>query len=281
MPPARIAALNVYPVKSCRGVACERAQVTARGLAFAGVGDREWMIVDGAGRFLTQREHPRLARVVAAVEAGCLTLNAPGLGALVVPVTAAVRDTRDVVVWGSTVRAHDTGDANAARLSSWLGMDVRLVRFDPTQRRVCNPEFAGDSGAHTAFADGYPVLVIGEGSLAELNRRLAANGEPALPMNRFRPNVVLAGLDAHDEDHVDTIGAGDVRLRLVKPCTRCRITTTNQDTAEVGSEPLRTLGGYRSDDRLGGVTFGMNAIVEAGTGRELAVGAPVSCSYRF
>ncbi len=173
------------------------------------------------------------------------------------------------------------GDAAAVRLSSWLGTDVRLVRFDPTRQRLCNPEFAGDSGAHTAFADGFPVLVISEGSLAELNRRLAAKGERALPMNRFRPNIVLAGLEAHDEDHVDTIDAGGVRLRLVKPCTRCRITTTSQETAEVGIEPLRTLGGYRSDDRLGGVTFGINAIVEAGTGCELAVGAPVSCTYRF
>jgi len=281
MTSARIAALNVYPVKSCRGIACGRAQVTVRGLAVAGVGDREWMIVDGTGRFVTQREQPRLARIATSVEAGHLTLSAAGLGPVVIPAAGHEGDTRDVVVWRSTVRAHDMGDVVAVRLSSWLGTDVRLVRFDPTHERACNPEFVGDSGAHTAFADGYPVLVIGEGSLAELNSRLAANGAPALPMNRFRPNVVLAGIEAHDEDHMDTIEVGGVRLKLVKPCTRCRITTTDQDTAEVGMEPLRTLGSYRNDDRLGGVTFGMNAIVEAGTDGELVVGDPASCTYRF
>jgi hypothetical protein len=189
--------------------------------------------------------------------------------------------TQDVVVWGSTVRAHDMGDAAADWLSRWLRADVRLVRFDATQQRPCNPEFVGDSDAHTAFADGYPILVIGEASLAELNRRLAATGENPLPMNRFRPNVVLAGLDAHDEDHLETIEADGVRLRLVKPCTRCRITTTDQDSAQVGVEPLRTLGGYRNDDRLGGVTFGMNAIVESGAGRDLVVGSAATCAYRF
>jgi len=277
---ARIAALFVYPVKSCRGIAVERARVTARGLA-AGVSDREWMIVDDAGRFVSQREYPQLALVAVTIDGTHLTLNAPGLGPLVVPIGGNGRPVRDVVVWHSTVRAHDMGDAAAAWLSRWLGTSVRLVRFDFRRQRACNREFVGNSGAHTAFADGYPILVIGDGSLGELNRRLAAKGEVELPMNRFRPNVVLSGLDANEEDHLDTIDAGDVRLRLVKPCTRCRITTTNQDTAEVGTEPLRTLASYRTDDRLGGVTFGMNAIIEAGAGSEIAVGAPVSCTYRF
>ena len=130
-----------------------------------------------------------------------------------------------------------------------LGADVRLVRFDPAHQRLCNPVYAGDSGAHTAFADGYPLLVIGDASLAELNGRLAAVGSPALPMNRFRPNIVLSGLEPFDEDHIDTLSADGVTMKLVKPCTRCQITTTDQATADVGTEPLATLGGYRMDER--------------------------------
>ena len=125
--------------------------------------------------------------------------------------------------------------------------------------------FAGESGAHTAFADAYPLLILSEASLADLNSRLA---EP-LPMNRFRPNVVLSGIDAYDEDHIDEIRAGGLAFKLVKRCTRCQITTTDQSNATVGIEPLSTLGGYRMNAELGGVTFGMNAIVTAGVGLAL------------
>ena len=162
-----------------------------------------------------------------------------------------------------------------------VAADVRLVRFDRSHKRACNPEFAGDSGAHTFFSDGYPILVIGAASLAELNDRLTARGQPPIPMNRFRPNVVLQGLPAYAEDHLDTIAAGDVVLRCVKPCVRCQVTTTDQDLAQVGMEPLRTLGEYRMSERLGGVTFGMNAIVIAGAGNGLASGAPATVDYRF
>lgn len=125
------------------------------------------------------------------------------------------------------------------------------------------------------------MLVIGEGSLNELNARLAAKGIVALPMNRFRPNVVLAGLDPFDEDHVDTISVDGVTLKLVKPCTRCQVTTTDQASAAVGTEPLATLAGFRMNTVLSGVTFGMNAIVVGGVGRELSVGADADCRFAF
>jgi uncharacterized protein YcbX len=131
------------------------------------------------------------------------------------------------------------------------------------------------------FADGYPVLVANAASLAELNARLASRGHAALPMNRFRPNVVIDGPPAFDEDHVDTIAVGDVVLRLVKPCVRCQVTTTDQSTARVGVEPLPALGEFRMNEKLGGVTFGVNAIVVAGSGRSLAAGAPAALEYRF
>jgi uncharacterized protein YcbX len=285
MPRATLAALNVYPVKGCRGIAVPRARVATRGLvAIAGtaaVGDREWMIVDPDGRFVTQREQPRLALIATRLGADALILSAPGVAPLDVPLGASDGHPREVVVWRSQVVARDVGDAAAGWLSALLGSAVRLVRFDPSQIRRCNPQYTGDSGAHTAFADGYPVLAIGEASLTDLNTRLAANGAAALPMNRFRPNVVLAGLEPYDEDHVDTISADGVTLKLVKRCTRCQVTTTDQETAIVGSEPLATLAGYRMDAALEGVAFGVNAIVVAGEGRELIVGADVECRFAF
>lgn len=285
MSPPRISALNVYPVKSCAGIGVASARVGARGLAAATpaghAGDREWMIVDRDGIFVTQREYPALALVHTSVESGALVLTTAGKTPLPVSLDAHRAESREVVVWKSRVPAFDEGDAVARWLSSVLGADVRLVRFDSSHERRCNPVFAGDSGAHTAFADGYPLLVIGDASLAELNGRLAASGSPALPMNRFRPNIVLSGLEAFDEDHVDTLHAGGVTMKLVKPCTRCQITTTDQSSAAVGIEPLQTLGRYRMNERLGGVAFGMNAIIVAGVGRALSVGTDVEASFAF
>lgn len=277
----RIGSLHVYPVKGCGGFAVDSATVAVTGLTTGGAGDREWMVVDPDGRFLTQREWPRLALVRTAIADGTLHLSAPETDALAVPLAAATGTARDVVVWRSDVRAFDAGDDAATWLSTWLATDVRLVRFDPGRERACNPDYAGDSGAHTFFSDGYPVLVIGDGSLAELNDRLAARGHPALPMNRFRPNVVLHGLEPFAEDHADTITTDGVVLKCVKPCVRCQVTTTDQASGAVGLEPLRTLGEFRMDARMDGVTFGMNAIVVAGAGRALHAGASAEIGYRF
>jgi uncharacterized protein len=281
MSDVRIESLHVYPVKGCRGITVDTADVATTGLAAHGAGDREWMIVDSAGRFVTQREHPRLAIVATQVRDGFLSLSAPGVSPLVLPLRAPGGASRDVVVWRSDVRGFDAGDDAARWLTAHVGAGVRLVRFDPSLARPCNPEFAGDTGAHTFFADGYPILVVGAESLADLNARLVAQGSPPLPMNRFRPNVVLSGLPAYDEDHVAAIAVGDVVLRCVKPCVRCQVTTTNQDTADVGAEPLRTLAGYRMSARFAGVTFGMNAVVARGAGRALAAGAAAGIEYAF
>lgn len=285
MPDATVAELSVYPIKGCRGIALSRATVGERGLLArddaASVGDREWMIVAANGTFVTQRSHPGLALIEPRLADASLALAAPGKPPLAVPLASPSGSRREVVVWDDRVAAFDEGPEAAQWISEFLGEDLRLVRFDPAARRLCNPHYAQGSGAHTAFADGYPVLVIGAASLDDLNARLAARGHAALPMNRFRPNVVLAGLEPYDEDHVDTLVSADVSLRLVKPCTRCRVTTTDQATAEVGSEPLVTLARYRNNPDLGGVTFGMNAIIVSGVGRELAVGTSVSCNLRF
>lgn len=274
-----ISGLYVYPVKSCKGLYAHTAQLTPRGLLH----DREWMIVEANGdpaRFITQREYPRLALVETGLCASALILSAPGMEMLSVDYDLEGAG-RDVVIWRDTVRALDQGAAAADWLSAFLGKGVRLVRFDSDIRRMCNLQYAGDTGAHTGFADGYPLLVIGSASLDDLNGRLQARGVGALPMNRFRPNLVVDGLDAYDEDHLATLASSDAILQLVKPCVRCQITTTDQASAHVGSEPLRTLAGYRHNPRLGGVTFGMNAIVTAGAGSTLAVGSAAHVEWAF
>lgn len=273
--------MSIYPVKGCRGIALQQADVLVTGLAANAISDREWMVIDRNGCFVTQREHPRLALVETALVDGSVQLSRPGVEALAVPHAMLPAATREVTVWHSKVRGVDQGDAAAAWLSAFLRADVRLVRFDPLKPRRCNPDYAGDSGAHTLFADGYPILAIGEASLADLNARLVAKGAPALPMNRFRPNVVIAGIDPYAEDHLDTLVCEGVTLRFVKPCTRCTVTTTDQATGRRGSEPLPTLSTYRRNDALAAVTFGMNAIVEEGAGRTLATGMPAQINYRF
>ena len=274
-----IAALQVYPVKSCRGISVAGATLTERGLQY----DRQWMIVEDGGDpalFVTQRDIPRLALIATSLTESSLVLAAPGMKTLGIDFdTEGPR--RQVVVWRDTVAAIDQGEAVSAWLSEFVGAAVRMVRFDNRSRRLCNPEYAGDTGAHTGFADGYPLLIIGADSLRDLNRKLQEGGSPVLPMNRFRPNLVVDGLEAFDEDHLASLTFGDVELKLVKPCVRCQITTTDQATAAIGDEPLRTLARYRNNPRLGGVTFGMNAIVARGAGSRLAVGATAAIDWAF
>lgn len=267
-----IAGLFVYPVKSCRGIALDAARLTERGIEH----DREWMIVDSRGRFLTQREAPRLALVAPTLCEATLEFAAPGMDSLTLALDQS-GPARTVEVWRDTLSAIDQGEQAAGWLSAWIGQPVRLVRFDPAVRRRCDPAFAGSSGAHTAFADGYPLLVLSQASLTDLNARMAK----PLPVDRFRPNVLLSGIEAYDEDHIDKLDFGAARLTLVKPCTRCRITTTDQATAEVGMEPLATLGLYRHNAALDGVSFGVNAVVEAGAGAMIALGAAATYSFRF
>lgn len=255
----KIESLFVYPVKSCGGIELKRAQLTERGLLH----DREWMVVTPNGRFITQREVPRLALVKTALRDDALLLTAPGLPRLTVPLTRATRaESTDVTVWGDRVLASDEGDVAASWFGEHLGRDVRLVRFDQSRPRPTDPEWSQGQPGYSAFADGYPVLVISRASLDELNSRLPA----ALPIDRFRPNVLLAGCAPYAEDAIGSLILGDAKLRLVKPCTRCSIPSVDQATGELqGDEPMRTLRSYRWDAQMRGVKFGQNAIVD-GTG---------------
>lgn len=259
-----LAALHLYPVKSCRGIAVAEATVTDAGLEH----DREWMVATPEGRFVTQRECPRLATVQVELNAGALTLAAEGGGKVEVPLGFR-GNMVDVTVWRDRCRALDQGDEIARWLSEWLGRPLRLVRFDRSQRRLSDSAWTGGVEAANRFSDGFALLAISRASLAALNSRLAV----PLAMNRFRPNLELDGLPPYGEDELEDLVAGELRLRRVKPCTRCAITTTDQATGTVdGAEPLRTLKTYRWDPQLRGVTFGQNLIVVAGAGTSLRVG---------
>jgi len=283
---ATIARLFVYPIKSCAGVEVNETLLIETGLEF----DRAWMVVDSAGEFVTQRELPRMALIRPQLKHSEMILRAPGMLALHIAFDRVEEPVR-VRVWKDEVAAYDMGDIAAQWFSDFLSEPgqprrLRLVRFDPEQQRLSSLKWTGGVEAPNQFADGYPLLVASEGSLAELNARLVAAGHGAVGIERFRPNVVLAGIEAHDEDRVDTLhittAEGEVSLRPVKPCSRCPIPNidpaTGTSSPEVG-DMLRT---YRSDPRVdGAITFGMNAIVLKGVEHALRVGQSVGANLRF
>jgi uncharacterized protein YcbX len=279
---ATIAQLWVYPVKSCAGISLTEAELTDTGLLY----DRAWMVVDSDGEFVTQRELPRMALIQTAFKMGQLVLRAPGMLALHLALDAAEGPLK-VRVWDDEVQAYDMGDLAAQWFSDFLGQPLRLARFDPEVRRVCSLKWTGGREAVTQFADGFSLLVTSTASLDELNTRLGAAGHAPAGMPRFRPNVVLAGVEAHDEDRVgalriDTGHGASALIEPVKPCGRCPIPNIDPATATSSPEVSDTLQGYRQDPRLdGAITFGMNAIVLEGDGQMLRVGQPVSADWKF
>ncbi|HTH46511.1 MAG TPA: MOSC N-terminal beta barrel domain-containing protein [Candidatus Limnocylindria bacterium] len=266
---AVLTGLHVYPVKSCGGIALDEARLTPHGIEH----DREWMLVDESGQFATQRTYPRLALVETELTAEALRLRAPGMASFEIPLKQRALAEHPAVVWGHATLALDEGDAASEWFGDFLHTRLRLVRWNPSRRRLSNLEWTGGIEAENYFADGYPYLVISEESLADLNRRLGRGS--ALPMNRFRPNLVIRGVAAYAEDSAHTLRSGAIDFRIVKPCTRCVMTATDQATAEVGVEPLRTLAGYRRDPRFNAPLFGQNAILFAGAGLRLKVGMEV------
>ncbi|MGY0197300.1 MOSC domain-containing protein [Leptothrix sp. BB-4] len=283
---ARIASLHVHPLKSGAALAFDAVRLSTTGFEH----DRRWMLVDPSGDFHSQRTHPQMALLRAVVADGRLQVSAPGRPTLSVPVEPAGDTAVPVQVWGDRFDARSVdmaADPVAERwFSDFLGEPARLVVTDPAMHRPSNRARTGEIEALNGFADGYPILVLSTGSLAELNRRLADQGKPAVEMARFRPNLVLDGLDAHAEDHLHelhiTTDDGPVVLRLVKPCPRCPMPDVDPATGVRGSEPGLTLAGYRADARLdGAITFGMNAVIVEGIGRTLRVGQPVRGTVRF
>jgi uncharacterized protein len=287
---AQISQLWVYPVKSCAGVAVPEALLTETGLEF----DRAWMVVDAQGRFLTQRELPRMALIRPQLKHFEMVLRAPGMLALHIALDQVEAPLR-VRVWDDEVAAYDMGAIAAQWFSDFLGVPARLVRFDPEHQRISSRDWTGDVEALNQFSDGYPLLAISEASLASLNDKLLASGAAAVGMARFRPNIVLGDAPAaqgvenmspHDEDRLDELQIatpqGLVRLKPVKPCSRCPIVNIDPLTAESSPAVSDLLQSYRQDARLNGaLTFGMNLIALQGTEQVLKVGQAVKANYRF
>ena len=268
-----VSALYCYPVKSCRGVALTEAVLDHRGL----LRDRAFMVVDAQNRHMTQRATPAMARITTAIAADALHLgitdNDPSLH---IPWTAPDRPRRMVTVWRDTVLAGDAGDEAAAWLSDVLGQPCRLVAMGDESRRDVPAARLPEHHRATltqpvpvAFSDAFPLLVVSEESVADLNQRVG--GSPFLEMDRFRPNLVVTGCDApYAEDTWKTYRVGDARLFSAGPCSRCAITTTDQQTLARGPEPLRTLATYRRTSD-GDVVFGQN-VIHASPGARLRVG---------
>ena len=276
-----LASIGLHPVKSCGALSPPSAVLTETGLDL----DRAWMIVDPHGDMLTQREHAKLSLVRPTLRLSDLLLRAPGMLGLHLLLDTVEAPTR-VRVWDDVVKAWDMGPLAAQWFTDYLGTPARLVRFDPDERRLADRRWTGEHEALTAFADGFPLLVTSTASLADLNQRLADGGHAPVGPERFRANLVLDGLTAFDEDHIDELlidtDDGPVRLKLVKPCSRCQIPNIDPASGEPEAEPGATLAGFRADARVGGaVTFGMNAIVLEGEGRTLRRGQPVRASLKF
>jgi uncharacterized protein YcbX len=260
-----------YPVKSCRGQQLATAAVEPWGLA----GDRRWMIVDPSGEVVTAREHPRLLLVTPFLGDGAIRLTGPAMPDLTVPVPPG-DDLIPVRVWDSKVLAAPADGAADAWLSEVAGEPVRLVYLDDPTRRPTNPRYSRD-GDRVSFADGYPLLLTTESSLAELNEQIAAGplaAEGPMPMRRFRPSVVVVGAEAWAEDGWRLLQIGDVVFRAGNGCDRCVLTTIDPDTAAKGKEPIATLARSRRWD--GKVWFGINLIPDSPRNAgSISVGDPV------
>ena len=277
----RITSLYVHPIKSCAGIALDEALLIETGFEF----DRAWMLVDPDRRFVSQRELPRMALVRPILKTSDMVLRAPGMLALHVALDRVEQPVR-VTIWNDEVAAYDMGNLCAQWFSDFLGRPLRLVRFDPEHRRLADRRWTGALEAENALADGFPLLVTSVAGLEALNRRLTSAGEPAVTMTRFRPNLVLDGLDPNGEDALGEIDfetpAGPVRLRLVKPCIRCVITDVDPETAATGHAVGETLATYRADPRMAGrITFGMNAVIVEGIERSLRVGMTGEARFGF
>jgi uncharacterized protein YcbX len=248
-----VSALMIYPVKSCAGISLERSELDSMGLKY----DRRWMLVSPDGKFLSQRTLPEMALIKTALdEQGGLTLSMQGKDHLQVP--AADDKTITVKIWNDTVEANLVSDACDNWISGALGVACRLVYIADDVVRQCDLAYA-KRGDRTGFSDGFPMLLISQASLDDLNQRLTARSVEPVEMRRFRPNIVVSGCQPYAEDTWQDFSIAGIPMRGVKPCSRCPIPTVNPDTGErTGTEPIATLSTYRKQGAK--VFFGMNVI---------------------
>jgi len=265
----RLTEINIYPVKSLRGITVDSRQLDAFGLHL----DRRWMLIDEQNKFLTQRQEARMALVEVTLTKGGLELSAPAMSACPVPLQPQTPEVLDVQVWKDTVKATAVSAEIDNWLSQFLGRKTRLVFMPDSTVRLIDQDYKINQSDQVGFADGFPFLLISEASLEDLNKRLAQKGEPAVPMHRFRPNLVISGCTPYEEDSWKTVNIGSCQFHVVKPCSRCIIPTIDRDTAEKGKEPVRTLLEYRRADNK--IYFGQNLVHELRLDQQLSVGNQV------
>jgi len=266
--PLSLSAINIYPVKGLQGIPLTAARCTERGLEH----DRRWMVVDEDGGFFSQRVLPRMATIWTEIEGDKLLLAAPDHREIDVPLDPDGGERMRVRVWNSECEAIAPSAEADAWLSTVLERYCRLVYMPDSTRRESPEKYLGP-GKLVGFADAFAYLLVGESSLADLNARLIAKRHAPLPMNRFRPNLVVSGAAPWAEDGWGEIRVGEAVLRSARPCGRCQVTTTDQSTGEVkGPEPLATLSSFRNSPELGPM-FGMNLVtLQPGA---IRVGQPV------
>jgi hypothetical protein len=280
---ATLTHLILYPIKSCAALSVNEAIATVSGLSAHGVHDREWMLVTEEGQFLTQREFPRMATIVPRIDGDALLVTMPGMAPLRLPLAQEEgAATRRVQIWDDEVEATDCGDVVAAWFGAALRTICRLVRFQPGRGRPTSEKWTGGAPSSARFADAYPLLLIGQAALDEINQRMLAAGREALPMDRFRPNLVVDGTDPFEEDYTAAFHAGQLVIKPVKPCARCPIPAIDQATGIPGPDPLDVLQSWRGKAILdGAVCVGMNCIVLEGEGGVLRVGQAFEVSLSF
>ena len=254
--------IHIYPIKSCGGISLQTVEVGPKGPHL----DRRWMLVSEEGRFISQREHPSLALVAVRHEKQHLFIKIPTGDEIKIPISNEGPDV-NVTVWKSDVLAKDQGNEAAQFFSDYLGRTCRLVFFPDQSKRQVDQQYAKNPNDEVGFADGFPFLLISEGSLDTLCRKM---GTPLL-MNRFRPNLVVTNCEAFAEDTWHTIKIGPISFLVAKPCSRCTVTTIDQETGIKGVEPLQTLATFRKEDKK--ILFGQNLVHE--NSGFLKVGLPV------
>lgn len=286
-----VLSLHTYPVKSLAGITHQESGVSQSGLLM----DRQWVVVDGRGVFMTQRQTPRMALIKPRFEGADLVLEAPGQASVVVPWLTETSEPAKVPVkiWRSDTLGFDEGDGVANWLASFLGQPCRLLRVHPEAERMASLEHINDWRVRHAqaspdfparhlfgFADGFPFLVTNQASLDELNRRLLKKGVDPVGMERFRPNIVVKGIEAYEEDYLAGMRVGRMTFAFVKRCTRCTIPNIDPATADSAQEPGLTLAEHRQS--LEGVLFGVNAVVAgAKVGSRLQVGDTFEPDFDF
>jgi uncharacterized protein YcbX len=268
----KISDLFVYPVKSCAGVRVEDVAIVPTGFEF----DRNWMVVDADGMFVTQREHPKLALVQPEFANGGLVLTAPGMKPLHVSANGAGAPV-SITLFGEKHEALSTDAEADAWFSDYLGAPFQLAKCDPKVLRKGGVQYPERDSAPTSFVDNYGILVISQASHTALNQKLAE----AVPMNRFRPNIVVSGIDQHEEDYFTQARCGEVALRFVNPCYRCSMTSIDQKSGTPGLDVLPVLSTYRYDDAVKGVKFGAYAAISEGIGARLHVNSDLDVDWNF